>query len=289
MNNLKVLVFVVISIFLAACEKVVDIEIPNSEAQLVVEGRIESGVPPIVLLSKTVNYYAATDLETYQNSFVKGAKVIVSDGISTVQLTELNINGYTVYSTANTAIFGQEGKSYSLEIQAEGKTLTANTDIPQPIKMNRYWYKDQPGFSNYGYLWFNQTDPVETGNAYRMFTQRLGKDDRFLPCDGSVWDDQLINGLTFDAFVFRGQEPNSNDPEDVAETSEYYQQGDTIIIKFCTIDLPHFDFWETFETAAFNNGNPFAAPTTIRSNIQGGGIGVWGGYGVSYDTLIAVD
>ena len=63
----------------------------------------------------------------------------------------------------------------------------------------------------------------------------------------------------------------------------------TIVIKFCTIDLPHFNFWESFEIAAFNEGNPFSAPATINSNIQGGGIGVWGGYGVTYDTLIAVD
>jgi hypothetical protein len=33
------------------------------------------------------------------------------------------------------------------------------------------------------------------------------------------------------------------------------------------------------------DGNPFASPITIRSNIQGGAIGVWGGYGASIDTL----
>jgi hypothetical protein len=289
MNVTKYTILFIISLLLFSCEKVVDIEIPENQEKLVVEGSIEPGVPPVVLLTETVGYYFPTDSNTYKNSFVKGAIITVSDGITTVQLDEFSINGYTVYTTTNPAIFGQIGSTYNLVVNAKSQTLTATTTIPNPISMDGYWYKDQPGFSNYGYLWFNLNDPPELGNAYRIFTQRKGKDVRFIPADGSVWDDQLINGLDFDAFIFRGHEPNSVAADDNNETSEYFKQGDTIIIKFCTIDLPHFDFWETFETAAFNNGNPFASPTTIRTNIQGGGIGVWGGYGVTYDTLVAVD
>lgn len=302
-----------LTLFFVSCEKDIDIELPESERKLVVEGNIEPGQPPFVLLTKNMDYFGPTDLNTLQSLFVHDATITVSNGTNTVQLTEIctsqlpdsllpdiavligvSLNdlksfGFCLYTTLDPSIFGEVGKTYTLNILAEGKQLFSTTTIPTPIKMNSFWYKDQPGFSNYGYLWFNQTDPAPYGNAYRIFTQRKGKDSRFLPADGSVWDDQLINGLTFDAFIFRGAEPNSTDPEDFAETSEYFKQGDTIIIKFCTIDLPHFDFWETFETAAFNDGNPFAAPTTIKTNIEGGGLGVWGGYGVTYDTLIAVD
>ena len=38
-----------------------------------------------------------------------------------------------------------------------------------------------------------------------------------------------------------------------------------------------------------SSGNPFSAPTTVTTNIEGGGLGVWGGYGATYDTLILVD
>lgn len=284
------LLFAILGTFiLLSCEKDIDITIDGNEEKIVVEGAIEQGVPPYVILTKSVGFFSPTDLNSYLNSFIKGATITVSDGINTVQLDEFNYNGFIVYSTLNSSIFGQVGGTYDLEIQAEGKTLTATTTIPAPQQMNSYWYKDQPGYPNYGFLWFNQTDPPEHGNAYRIFTQRKGKDERFVPANGSVWDDKLINGLTFDAFVWRGHEPNSKLEEDNNETSDYYEQGDTIIIKFCTIDLPHFDFWETFETAAFNDGNPFAAPTTIRTNIEGGGLGVWGGYGVTYDTIVAVD
>ncbi len=289
MNKFNFYPFLLLLLVFTSCEKDIDIELKTTEEKIVVEGVIEQGIPPYVILTKTVGFFAPTDLQSYQNSFIKGAVVTVSDGITTVQLDEFIVDGFTVYSTLNPAIFGQVGRVYNLEIQAEGKILTSTTTIPTPIPMDNYWYKDQPGFSNFGYLWFNLNDPPGLGNAYRIFTQRKGKDARFIPAFGSVFDDKFFDGLDFDAFIFRGQEPNSTAPDDNNETSEYFQQGDTVIVKFCTIDLPHFNFWETFETAAFNDSNPFAAPTTIRTNIEGGGVGVWGGYGVTYDTLVLVD
>ena len=289
MKKYQFILALLVTSFLVSCEKDIDIELKGAEQKIVVEGAIEQGVPPYVILTKTVGYFDRTDLISYQNSFVRGAIITVSDGVNTIQLDEIIVDGFPVYTTSNPLIFGQIGSTYNLKINAAGKILTSSTSIPAPIPMDRYWYKDQPGYSNFGYLWFNLNDPAPLGNAYRMFTWRKNKDERFLPVDGSVFDDQLINGLDFDAFVWRGSEPNSEAKEDNNEYAPYYQQGDTIYIKFCTMDLPHYNFWETFETSTFNEGNPFAAPTTIRSNIEGGGIGVWGGYGVSYDTLIATD
>ncbi|MCB0402381.1 MAG: DUF4249 family protein [Flavobacteriales bacterium] len=313
MKTIKNIFLVSMVLFLASCEKEIDVEIPLTTEKLVVEGAIEQNQPPFVLLTRSSDYFAPTDINTLKNIFVHDAIVTVSNGTNSVQLQELCTEnlpdslldeisvligisvidiktfGFCLYTTLNTSIFGEVGKTYTLSIQAEGHDLSASTTIPAPIAMNYYYYEDQPGFSNYGYLWFNQTDPPEYGNAYRIFTQRKGKDGRFLPADGSVWDDKLLNGLTFNAFIFRGHEPNSTAVEDNNETSEYFLQGDTVFVKFCTIDLPHFEFWETFETAAFNNANPFAAPTTVKTNIQGGGLGVWGGYGASFDTIVLQD
>jgi len=306
------IILILLALTFFSCEKEINIKLPESERKLVVEGSIEQNTPPFIMLTKTIDYFGPTDLTTLQNLFVHNATVTVSNGTNSVQLTEICTNqlpdsllpqiaqlvsvsvadlkafGLCLYTSLDTTIFGQIGKTYSLTIQAEGQTLTSSTTIPTPIPMNRFWYKDQPGYTNYGYLWFNQSDPPEYGNAYRIYTQRIGKDARFIPANGSVWNDQLINGLTFDAFIFRGHEPNSTNPDDFGDLSTYFMQGDTIAIKFCTIDLPHFEFWESFETASFNGGNPFAAPTTIKTNINGG-LGIWGGYGVTYDTLIAVD
>ncbi|MDG1476347.1 MAG: DUF4249 family protein [Vicingaceae bacterium] len=309
-NNL---VFIILmSIVLFSCEKDIDIELDNAKQKFVVEGSIEPGIPPFVILTKTEGYFDPVDVNTLKNSFVNDAFIQVSNGTHTAILLELcsdqipdsliptvaelvgiSVNDIKnsrlcIYSTLDQNIFGEVGKTYDLRILAQGETITSTTTIPTPVPMERYWYKDQPGYDNYGYLWFQLNDPPTLGNAYRIYTQRLGKDNRFIPANGSVFDDNFFNGLDFEAFIFRGREPNTNSEDDFGDLRNYYEQGDTIAVKFCTIDQPHFQFWQTFEVAAFNSGNPFAAPATIKSNINGG-LGVWGGYGVVYDTIVAVD
>ncbi|PCJ27450.1 MAG: hypothetical protein COA97_04070 [Flavobacteriales bacterium] len=307
----KTVLILLMAIVLISCEKDIDIDLPESERKFVVEGSIEPGLPPFVILTKSEGYFSPVDINSLQNAFVHNATVFVSNGTNNIQLTEICTNqlpdsllptiaeligvsldnlksfGFCLYTSLDPLIFGEVGKTYSLSIQAEDKYLTSTTTIPIPVPMTRYWYKDQPGYTDYGYLWFELNDPPTYGTAYRIYTQRKGIDSRFIPADGSVFDDHFFNGLQFEAFIWRGHESNPSGQSDF-EIDHYFQQGDTIIIKFCTIDQPHFQFWNSFEIATFNNGNPFSAPATIKTNIEGG-LGVWGGYGVTYDTLVAVD
>ena len=48
-------------LLMAGCETPIDVEIPLAEPMLVVEGRIETGAPPIVLLSRSQNYFDPVD------------------------------------------------------------------------------------------------------------------------------------------------------------------------------------------------------------------------------------
>ena len=79
-------------IFLSSCTKEVQIEIPGYKEQLVVDGFIETGVPAVVLLSKTNNIYAGTNIQNYIDGFVSGATVIVSNGTITDTLSEVCTN-----------------------------------------------------------------------------------------------------------------------------------------------------------------------------------------------------
>ena len=185
-------------------------------------------------------------------------------------------------------MMGEIGKTYTLTVNTEGKTVTAKATIPTLVKPNYYFWKPQPGYDDYGYLWFNLTDPPQLGDNYRIFVKRQGKDNTFVPVAGSVYNDDFSNGLTFDFYVPRGHLPNDTTTEEVAGTEFYFKRNDTLIIKFCTIDRGVYNFYRTFEQEIFNNGNPFASPTTIQTNVEGG-LGVWACYGASYDTLIVTD
>ncbi len=70
------------ALVLISCEKEVEVDLPETEAKLVVEGTIEQGQPPIVILTRTQSYFAPTDLNSIAGIFVKDAVITVSDGTS---------------------------------------------------------------------------------------------------------------------------------------------------------------------------------------------------------------
>ena len=53
------------------------------------------------------------------------------------------------------------------------------------------------------------------------------------------------------------------------------------MIKYCQIDEPSLKFWRGLVRQVGNNGNPFAEPLNLVSNINNG-LGVFTGYGSSY-------
>lgn len=141
----------------SSCTKTIDVIIPDSAEQVVVEGTIENNAPPVVILTKSQKFFGTIDLNNLGNYFVHGADVTVtgSDGTSTT-LVELCLQGlnlpqeqqdillnalgfstvdsanipnvcvYTIPDIANyfltgTASFtGKERTSYALNIKAPG-------------------------------------------------------------------------------------------------------------------------------------------------------------------------
>ena len=101
-----VAVVLFIAILLVSCEKDVDIKLEDGQERLVVEGSIETGQPPFILLTKSIGYFAKIDLNTLQNSFVHGAEVTLSDGTKTVKLKEYSFD---------TSSFGNKFSFYSID------------------------------------------------------------------------------------------------------------------------------------------------------------------------------
>ena len=58
------------------------------------------------------------------------------------------------------------------------------------------------------------------------------------------------------------------------------------MITFDTLAKATYDFWRTMEFTYASVGNPFASPTKVMSNMQGGALGYFGGYASQYRTLI---
>ena len=292
---------------LASCVKDAEIEIPGASEQMVVEGYIEPGQPPIVILTRNKPYFGTNNFASFQDLLVHGADVNVSDGNYSAHLFEVcastlsdtmlmqlaTITGidtaslrsidFCLYSTFDENIFGKQNKTYYLSINAQGKQMTATTTIPKAIPLESIWYKDEPPYTDRGLCWGRLNDPDTAGNAYRWFAMRKGIDDGFSAPIGSAFEDKFINGQTFEFSYHRAHRPGSESAE--FGFPGFYTTGDTIVVKFCTIDAKHYQFWKSYETQAMHYENPFASPTSIRTNIKGG-LGIWGGYAVSYHTTV---
>ena len=78
---------------LFSCTKEVKIDIPGYQNQLVVDGIIETGGHPIVLLSQSANIYEQSDLAAYIARFVYDANLSVIHGNDTFFLYQRGCSG----------------------------------------------------------------------------------------------------------------------------------------------------------------------------------------------------
>lgn len=283
-------------VLFSACEKEVNLELPDAETKVVVEGVIENGQHPYVVLTRSSSYFAPVG-EWVDNLFIEDATVVVSDGtMSDTLLLTLDYEifaplPFLVYKSNN--IVGEVGKTYDLTIIAEGKTLTASTTITTPVALDSLWFQPDPGadFDTLGYVWAQLTDPTEQGNNYAWFSKHLGVDGRFLAPGGYTFDDKFFNGATI-TFPYQraGGDRLQEDVEDQDSTIHpwFYSQGDTIAIKFCTMDYAHYKFRDILEDVAQGGDNPFSSPATVPTNLGEDGLGYWGGFGCVLDTVILI-
>lgn len=314
MKNLIYITFALL--LLISCTKEVKIDIPGYESQLVIDGRIETGLPPIIFLSESKEVYAETDLDAFLNGFINGATITMSNGTGTVTLDEIcsgslppgteevvagilgipvnQLINYNIcaYTTLDPLFVGEIGKTYTLNVNHNGETYTAETLILPPTPLtNTYWMADGSN-TNYGYSWATLSDPANQFDAYMWEVKRINTDINGDPLDASftkpyspVFDDNFFDGLTFD---FWYENPITNPSLQEDSTKYKFALGDTLVIKFSKMDRPVFEYYEKKYMQLQTAGNPFATPTNIINNISGDALGIWAGFSPSFDTLICL-
>lgn len=299
---------------MASCTKTITVDLPQPEAEIVVEGYVENGRPPYVLLTKNSAYFGGIDVNDLSSYFVHGAQMKVWDGNDTVPLVEFcfgalsdslqrvlahnfgfdvsdtgsvpNICVYTVpnalsyYSGDTLGVFlGHVNHSYGLRVDVDGKTLTSQTYIPGlvPITMSYENHSNDPSDSLVN-LFITFDEPDTPGNFVRYFTQQ--NSNQMYSGMPSAFDDELFSGKNFTFPIQRSQSPYADIDID---TYGYFFKGDTVKIKWAQIDSKSYAFWNSID----NDGgdSPFSAPVKIKTNINGG-LGVWCGYGAVYDQLV---
>lgn len=289
MRKLGYLFFVVL---LISCEKAIDFELDETSPKLVVEATIENGEPPLVILTRSVNYFSHISPQLLLESFVRGAEIDISNGSKTHRLKEYSIdlgNGYSIFyysiDSANmqTAFEGELTTNYSLRILVDGEEYTATTTIPDITKrIDSLWWKPMPNDTSGRKVnvMVKATDPPGFGDYIRYWTKK--NNEPFYPGFNSVYDDVIIDGTTYELEV----EPGLNRNESWNEDKRAFKRGDTVTFKLSNIDKATFDFWRTMEYSYASIGNPFSTPVKVISNVSNNALGYFGGYATQYHTII---
>jgi hypothetical protein len=284
--------FLLALLIFASCEKDINIKLDQTSPKVVVDGSIENGQFPVVILSSSLDYFSKIEPDVLEKSFIHDAQVSIKSGGNTWPLKEFTTflgSGTTIYywSVDPTApagpLEGTLNTTYVLSILTGGKSYTSTTTIPEITrKVDSLWWEPVKNIedTNKVKMYIKATDKPGYGDYIRYYTKT--NSEPFFPGANSVFDDQIIDGTTYTLPIDKATAPNTQRKDEDA----WFNRGDSVVLKLCNIDKGTYDFWRTYEYSRASVGNPFSSPTKVTSNITGGGLGYFGGYAAQYHTLL---
>lgn len=280
MKNFSILLALAITFFSVACgslEKEIDLNLPQYDAQYVVECYLEPGQPFTLLLTRSAPYFEPfpSDLEGFvDNILVDSAEVLIHYQGKTFELNNsLILNPFTkkIFNYYNTELIPADyDNDFDLSITtADGKHINATTRILPVVPIDSVVVEFDEKKDTLSRVLTYLTDDLNTEDYYRRMLHAGSLD--------SIPDQDFT---TFDDFV--------DDGKIVFGTSYDFEKGDTVFTTIYHIDKAYFEFLESVQVAIDANGNPFGQPSSIISNVTGdaNALGIF--TGLSYDRKMVI-
>ena len=263
---MKRLIFPIVACVVAvSCNKVIDIDVRDSDIKYVVEGVItdEPGVC-VVNISRSRNFDEPNDFEN-----ISGAVVKVYDNDELFELQETEPGKYQ-----NTSLMGTPGHFYRLEIAVYDKEFSSTCTMPQPVAMDSLYIKAGP-FGQFKFATIDYTDPGEYNNGYRFVQYVNGSKEPTV-----FWEnDEFTNGQ-FVTMQLDASADEKDDPRNI-------KTGDEVTIEMQTVDEQVFTFWYTLRSGGGDGAGFSAAPSNPATNISGGALGYFSAHTVDRRTIVA--
>ena len=249
-SNLLTIIFIATLIFtiLSGCEKVIDLELKDSEPVVVIYGDINDQTDnQYVRISKTYSF-------TEPNKFnaVTGARVIVTTQAGSV----INYSEITPGVYQSPKFRGRAGVSYTLDVTVDGKKFTAVSTMPQKVVLDSLNFREVSFFGkNSLHLVANFLDPKDIQNQYRYLLSVKSK-----VVEDVVSEDRFNDGNSVANTIYH--ELNDLEP------------GDDIELDLQCIDRNVYRYYYAFGQN-LGEGGPPVAPANPPSNISNGGLGIF--------------
>ncbi|SFQ01309.1 DUF4249 domain-containing protein [Hymenobacter arizonensis] len=245
-------------------EQDIDVELPSYSAELAVECYLEAGKRPSLTVTTTVPYLGAVVPQLPSNVTVRltlpnGTVVPLAFQPNYQALTD-TVSGIKFYThIGRDTLVARAGDVFKLEVSdTQGRRVTGTTTMlaPIPIDSVEYKFNDKSGSERKAYFLTSFLDPPTPNDCYRLQLHRGDPAKGALlkrPETDNSFEDRLLNGQRF-----------------VLGTSYRFSKGDTVTATLYHTDAAFYRFRQSVRDARNANGNPFAQPSAIFSNVQGG-------------------
>lgn len=283
MENFKYAVLI-LCVILISCQQETDY------SRLVVEGWIEDGKHPIVMVHKSYSLDATNEqdgvtlADVIADQMVLFGRVAISDGTDTVVLTgKVDTNYMPPYIYTTVFMRGEAGKTYHLIATNYHQTASASTTIPVEKPIINYFSAQQPKDAVYPRLIAHASHLV-VGEYYIVMVKTHPR-GQYKICPLGVFQASRQNLMIDVKYYSTGGLNNIS-------LTENDTQYDTIYVKLAHIGEKEYRIWDSFAAQSITQGIFFIEThNNIETNIQNGN-GYWcgmaaGEYKVSLTHLLS--
>lgn len=261
---MKQLISIMIIAFLcASCEKVVDLKYKDNPSRLVISGNITNEAGPYyVKISKSIKL-----TETGAYPLVNDAVVTISDDAGNSETLTSQGNG----TYRATTLTGVPGRTYTLTVQAEGQTYTAQSTMQPPVPFDSIKVEKllSTGEIEYNFIPV-YLDPVAKGNNYRFVLTVNNK----LINQHFVQNDDVKNGVVNTVRL----EVNTDDLE--------FKEGDQIDLTMECVDAKVYLYYKTLALMGDSGPGGGTTPNNPQSNISNNALGLFSAHTVEKRSVV---
>ncbi len=272
-----------------SCSNSIDIEQPDYERKVVVDGWIESDDFAHVFLTYSSPFLTEYDSTSIRQSFLNNAKVTIlaSNGESEVLTLFRKSEFFPPFVYKTTRIKGAVGLSYTLTIEIFDKKIESTTfipNLPQVKSISMLATSDTTAILN-----TLISDPIYERNYYYFQILTKNYSTQFHQAYNPLTTDRGFNGSDKLLTINRSTQPDplqilKNDTVRLLPRFEFSIK-DTVLVKISCLDSISFNVLQALHVDELSNGNPFAmVDKKTSTNIQGG-IGRWTGF-ATYKAMV---
>lgn len=241
--------YFLVLMIVSSCTEEINIDLNSSDPQIIIEGSVSTSGESVIKITKSVNFDESNDFPKVQNAFVE-----ISDNLGNSEILLESSEG--IYSTSSFG--GIEGRTYSLNVQIDDKTLESVSKIPNHVSFDSLIVikSSAPGFpaAQENDLFYEvkvqYKDPADVVNFYR-FVEIVNNEIT----NSYVFDDRLNNGeyVTVPLLNF----------------SRKLVSGDVLEIEMQCIDEFVYEYFNSYGNTQGNS----ATPANPYTNISGSELG----------------